>query len=176
MSTTAGDPIADPEGYRALLFAQLGDDDPAEVQAATPAALRALLREAGDRVRRRPGPGRWSALECIGHIVDAEIVSAARYRWVPAHDRPPLAPYDQELWVERLRHVDDDPDELLTMFEGIRAANVALWRRSSADERARAGLHEERGEERLDVMFRMLAGHDRLHTAQARKALRSASR
>jgi DinB superfamily len=174
MSDTA-DPVADPGGYRALLLSYLGDDDPAEAQSATPRALRELVRDAGDRLRQRPADGEWSALECVGHIVDAEIVCSARYRWVLAHDRPPLLPYDQELWASRLRHVDADPDELLTMFEGLRAANVALWRRTSPEERARYGLHEERGQESFDVMFRMLGGHDRLHMEQARRALRSTS-
>ena len=28
----------------------------------------------------------WSVLECLGHALDAEIVSSARYRWILAHD------------------------------------------------------------------------------------------
>ena len=50
-------------------------------------------------------------------------------------------------------------------------ANVALWRL----ERERSGegreLHRERGPESFDLMFRMLAGHDRVHLDQARRAL-----
>ena len=172
---SAADPVFDPQGYQALLLSQLGDDDPGDVQAATPAALRVLVREAGDRLRVRPAEGEWSVIECIGHITDAEISVSARYRWVLAHDRPPLMPYDQDLWVSKLRHNDDDPEELLTMFEGLRAANVALWRRSRPEERARAGMHQERGEESFELMFRCLAGHDRLHTAQARRALEQTS-
>ena len=41
----------------------------------------------------------------------------------------------------------------------------------STTDRARFGVHNERGTESLDLMFRMLGGHDRVHLAQARAAL-----
>jgi hypothetical protein len=168
---TSPDPISDPSGYQRHLLGLLGTDDPAAVQAGTLAEWRALLAEAGDRVRERPEPGEWSVLECLGHASDAEIVYAGRYRWILAHDEPPLIGYDQDLWVQRLRHGDDDPAELLAIFEPLRAANLALWARSSESERARVGMHAERGPESLDLSFRLIAGHDRFHLAQARRAL-----
>jgi hypothetical protein len=96
---------------------------------------------------------------------------SARYRWVLAHDEPELVGYDQDLWVDGLRHNDDDPGDLLGAFEAARRANIALWRRSSPEERARVGIHRERGRESFDLMFRLLAGHDRVHLDQADRAL-----
>jgi hypothetical protein len=32
-------------------------------------------------------------------------------------------------------------------------------------------MHQERGPESYDLAFRMIAGHDRLHVAQAERAL-----
>jgi hypothetical protein len=37
------------------------------------------------------------------------------------------------------------------------------------------GIHAERGRESFDLLFRMLAGHDRFHLAQARRALDAVS-
>lgn len=165
------DPVADPAAYQRHLLALLGEDDPAEVQAATPDAWRALVEETGDRVRDRPEREEWSVLECLGHAVDAEIVYAGRYRWILAHEEPPLIGYDQDLWVERLRHRDDDPARLLELLAVLRSANLALWRRTTSEERARIGRHAERGPESLDLSFRLIAGHDRFHLAQARRAL-----
>lgn len=169
--TTSPDPVADPDGYRRHLLGLLGQDDPAVVQSATPAGLRGLADEAGAALRVRPLPDEWSVLECIGHIFDAEVVMAGRYRWVVAHDEPPLIGYDQDLWVDRLRHGEDEPDEILDGFESLRGANVALWKRTPPEDRSRVGVHAERGPESYDTMFRMLAGHDRFHIAQARRAL-----
>jgi hypothetical protein len=167
----AGTELTDPGAYVAGLLELLGDDDPAEAQASAPAQVRAVIAEAGGDLRRRPAPTEWSVLGCVAHLVDAELVSAARYRWIVAHDEPPLAPYDQDLWADRLHNVDEDPDALLTLFEALRAANLDLWRRSSEEDRARIGMHAERGPESFDLTFRMLAGHDRLHLGQARSTL-----
>jgi DinB superfamily len=169
--SVAGDPVLDPTGYQRLLLDALGDDDPADAQAGTAGALRDLAVEAGDDLRTAPDPGEWSVLECVGHIVDSELIASVRYRWILAHDRPPLVPYDQDLWVTGLRHREDDPEMLLDVFESLRAANLDLWSRSSDEQRARVGMHAERGPESDDLTFRLAAGHDRIHAGQARRAL-----
>jgi hypothetical protein len=165
------DPVADPAEYQRHILSLLGQDDPAEVQAATPTTLRELIDEAADDVRMRPEPNEWSVLECLGHLADSEIVASARYRWVVAQDRPRLIGYDQDLWVDGLRHGRDDPAALLALFVALRLANLDLWSRSTAEERDRVGLHEERGPESYELIFRLAAGHDRFHVAQAHRAL-----
>jgi hypothetical protein len=165
------DPVTEAAAYQRYLSDLVGDDDPTQVQASTPTAWRALVEEAGSRVAERPEPGEWSVLECLGHATDAEIVYAARYRWIVAHEEPTLIGYDQDRWVDRLRHRDDDPEELLALFEALRRANLALWERSTEQERARAGMHTERGPESYELSFRLIAGHDRFHLDQARRAL-----
>jgi len=168
------DPVRQADAYRQSLLAALGDDDPAEAQAQAPAAIRALVREAGPRLRVRPQPGEWSALECLGHLTDGELVVAGRYRWILAADEPPIIGYDQDAWVARLRHADDDVDRLLDFFEALRMANLELWSRIAPVDRARVGLHSERGPESLELTFRLAAGHDRVHLAQARRAVEAA--
>ena len=170
------DPIAQAAAYQQSLLAALGDDDPAEVQAAGPANARAVVEEAGPHLRTRPEPREWSVLLCLAHIADAELVMAGRYRWVLAHDRPELIGYDQDRWVDTLHGDDEDPEALLGQYAQLRAGNVALWRRSTEVDRARVAVHRERGEESYDLMFRMLAGHDRVHMAQARRALEAVRR
>ena len=168
---TTPDPIAEAAAYQRHLLDALGDDDPAIAQASTPASARQLVADAGAHLRTVPEPGEWSVLECIGHIVDAELVVAGRFRWILAHDEPELIGYDQDLWVSALGHRDDDPATLLALFEALRAANLELWRRTPHADRARVGIHRERGRESFDLSFRMLAGHDRVHMAQARATL-----
>jgi hypothetical protein len=168
---TPPDPVAQAAAYQRMLLGALGDDDPAEVAAQGPANARALVAEAGADLRTRPAPREWSVLLCIAHLADGELVMSGRYRWVLAHDRPELIGYDQDLWVDNLHSDDEDPEELLGQYAALRAANVRLWRRASETDRARVGVHRERGPESFDLMFRMLAGHDRVHLAQARRAL-----
>jgi len=166
------DPVADPQGYQRHLLSLLGDDDPAVVQHATPGAWHTMVDLAGERLHDVPAEGEWSVYGCLAHAVDAEIVMSGRYRWVLAHDEPEIVGYDQDLWVARL-HGDREPPAaaLLALFAALREANLALWRRSSDEDRARIGVHTERGPESYDLAFRMIAGHDRFHLRQARETL-----
>jgi hypothetical protein len=165
------DPIAEPQAYQQHLLGLLGDDDPAEVQSGTVAVWITLLDAAGTDATTRPGPTEWSVAECLAHAVDAEIVMSARYRWIVAHDEPPLLGYDQDLWVDRLPRAGEEPAEHLATLAALKEANVALWQRSTADQRARVGIHAERGPESYELSYRMIAGHDRFHLAQAERAL-----
>ena len=165
------DPVSAPDAYRQSLLAALGADDPADVMSATPASLRQLVDDAGPDLRTRPAESEWSVLECIGHIADAELVTAGRIRWILAEAEPDIVGYDQDRWVSGLRHGDDDPGELLELFDALRRANLALWRRTPDADRARIGIHRERGPESFGLTIRLIAGHDRIHLAQARAAL-----
>ncbi len=103
---------------------------------------------------------------------------SGRYRWIVAQDEPPLLGYDQDLWVQRL-HADTDAEstaDLLAAFAALRQTNLSMWRRSTEAERARVGLHDERGPENYDLSFRMIAGHDRFHLRQARETLEAVTR
>jgi DinB family protein len=115
-------------------------------------------------------------LGCLAHIVDAELISSARYRWIVAHDVPDIVGYDQALWVARLHGAADDPADLIALFEALRGSNLSMWARSTPEQRGRIGMHRERGPESYDLTFRLLAGHDRIHMAQARAALEAARR
>ena len=168
---TSPDPITDPQAYQQHLLALLGADDPAVVQEATAVSMAQMSADAGPHLRRIPQPGEWSVLGCIAHVVDAEVAMSGRYRWILAHDRPRLVGYDQDLWVERLHPPEETVAELLALFEPLRTANLALWRRSSDEDRARVGIHSERGPESYDLCFRMIAGHDRFHLEQAARTL-----
>jgi len=101
---------------------------------------------------------------------------STRYRLILAHDEPELVGYDQDLWVDRLHSSDESAEALMALFEPLRAANLALWKRSDESQRARIGMHAERGPESYDLVFRMLAGHDRFHLAQAYRALAAVQR
>ena len=165
------DPVARTSEYQQMLLGVLGERDPAQVIASVPDELDRLVGEAGEHLRTRPAEGEWSPIEILGHLLDAEIVLAGRYRWILAHDEPPLIAYDQDLWVGRLRHRDDDPAEMLALFRALVRSHLHLWERTPAADRARVGMHAERGPESYEQSFRMLAGHGLFHLAQLRRTL-----
>lgn len=117
------DPVASPDAYRREILSWLGEDDPGAVPAATVERMRDLVLGAGDRLRARPEPREWSVIECIGHLVDSEIIASARIRWILAEDEPDIVGYDQDRWVDALRHRDEDPDALIALFGALRRSS-----------------------------------------------------
>src|SRR5205809_6260609 len=165
------DPVAEADAYRHMLLGLLGDQDPAQVQAELADQLEEVVNQAGPRLRTRPAPGEWSALEVLAHNLDAEIVLAGRYRWILAQDEPPLVGYDQDRWVERLHRPGENPEEMLAMFRVLRRSHLALWARTSPSDRARVGIHSERGPESFELSFRLMSGHGLFHLGQMSRTL-----
>jgi hypothetical protein len=162
--------------YRKSVLDALGLDDPVVVQETEPELWRRLIDQAGAHLRTRPDAGEWSVIECLGHMTDSELVTSARYRWVLAESEPTLVGFDQSAWAARLNHSAEDAAALLDFFGAMRRANVALWRRTPVADRARIGHHAERGPESFELLFRLQAGHGRIHRAQAERALATARR
>jgi hypothetical protein len=165
------DPVQKPNEYQALLLSVLGDRDPGEVYEQLDQLTAAQVSEAGDQLRTRPEEGEWSVLELLGHLTDAELMIGSRCRSILAQHEPPLPGYDQDAWVASQRHNEADPEDLLTLLATLRSANLRLWRGASEAERARLGIHAERGPESFDLTFRLGAGHGLLHLGQMRRTL-----
>jgi hypothetical protein len=153
--------------YITAVLGLLGDRDPLSVLRETPAALRhAIEGVPAERLRQPERPGKWSIVQVLQHLADSDIVWAWRMRLILAQDRPPITGYDQDLWAERLHYEDADPGEALELFDVLRRANLRLVARATPADLARVGAHVERGEESLDRLRRLYAGHDLLHLNQ----------
>jgi hypothetical protein len=99
------DPVKEFEAYRDELLARLGDGDPVEVLARTPAQLEARLSGlTEDVLAKRPRAGAWSVKEIIGHLGDSEWVYGYRMRLMLSHERPAIAGYDQDVMVAGMAH------------------------------------------------------------------------
>jgi hypothetical protein len=150
----------------------LGGLDPIESMHKSPKRLKKLLKDVSEkRLAARPAPGKWSIKEVVAHLADHEIVLGARFRFVAALDRPPITGYDQDAFVERLGVDKTSTEDLLKDFSSVRKANVRLLERLPLEARTRVGIHSERGEESLEDMIVMYAGHDLIHLQQIERML-----
>jgi hypothetical protein len=94
------------------------------------------------------------------------LVFGWRIRLVLAQDRPPVTGYDQDRWAARLHYSEGDPVEAIERFGVLRRANLRLLERASEADLQRVGVHAERGEETLEHLINLYAGHDLLHLRQ----------
>ena len=102
----------------------------------------------------------------VQHLADSELVWGYRLRMVLAQDRPPITGYDQDLWAQRLDYAHADVGQAIADFQTLRTANLRLIDRATAADLQRVGVHAERGEESVEHMIRLYAGHDLLHLRQ----------
>jgi hypothetical protein len=153
--------------YTKAILELLGDRDPIPVLEQTMPLLRkALAGLSSDDEAKREAPGKWSVRHVMQHLVDSELVWSWRLRSVLAQDRPTLTGYDQDLWAERLGYDETDAARAMMEFSVVRNANLRLLHRASPQDLKRVGVHAERGDESVEHMMRLYAGHDLLHLKQ----------
>jgi len=157
----------DSPAYIDALLAHLGDRDPLEAFAATPAALREATAGLSDAALRTPeAPGKWSVIEVLKHLADVEFVLGFRYRKIAGEPGSPIPAINQDLWTRELHYAEADLAQTLDDFEAVRAVNLRFLRGLPASYAERAGIHEERGEESLGTVMRLYAAHDCYHLMQ----------
>src|SRR5688500_11975889 len=93
---------ADAAAYVAAVLDLVGDRDPLAVLLDTPEAVRRAIHGLTLQELRAPErPGKWSIVQVLQHLADAEVVWGWRMRLILAQDRPVLTGYDQDRWAER---------------------------------------------------------------------------
>ena len=130
------------------------------------AAARALEGLTPSQLRQPEAPGKWSIAQVLQHLADSDLVWGWRLRLILAHDRPPITGYDQDLWAERLHYADADPVQALDELRVLRRGNLWLLDRATPQDLKRVGVHSERGEESVEYLIGLYAGHDLLHLRQ----------
>jgi hypothetical protein len=165
------------KAYTGAVLDLLGARKPMDVLQETPPALRQFLGGLTERQIAEPeAKGKWSVRQVVQHLADSELVWGYRLRMVLAEDRPRLTGYDQDLWAERLRYDEANAALAADDFEVLRRSNLRLLAGASGDALKRVGVHAERGEESVEHMIRLYAGHDLLHLAQLDRIRRAVSR
>lgn len=158
--------------YTKRLLDLLGNDDPVAALAEGPGRIDALLAGARRAGFDRPWEqGKWTARQIFGHLAAAEIGIGFRLRQALSEDDHRVQPFEQDLWVRR--DGGGDPDVAVAAYKAVRAFNLQMIRALPAADLARVVDHPERGKESVDLMVRMLAGHDRNHFAQLEKIARA---
>jgi hypothetical protein len=145
---------------------------PLAVQAATAKKLEGLIKGVSTgKLRKRPAPDKWSVSEILAHLAEAEIVGAFRMRLILGAPGTPIAAFDQNAWVISGHYEKRDPRKSVEQFRVVREANLALLKSLTAEQWKHYGMHAERGQETIEHIVRMFAGHDINHLQQIERIL-----
>jgi hypothetical protein len=158
--------------YIQRITTHVNGKQPLAVQAATPKKLERLIGSAPTpKLRKRPAADQWSVSEIVAHLADAEIVIGFRMRLILGAPGSPIAAYDQDSWVTSGHYENRDPRKSVEQFRIDREANLALLKSLTPEQWKQYGMHSERGEETIEHIVRMTAGHDVNHLQQIERIL-----
>ncbi len=102
----------------------------------------------------------------MAHLSDAEIVIGFRMRLILGAPGTPIAAFDQDAWVISLHYEKRDPRKSVEQFRVAREANLALLKSLTPEQWKHYGMHAERGQETIEHIVRLMAGHDLNHLKQ----------
>ena len=119
---------------------------------------------------RKPEPGEWSALECLGHAADTEELVFTRRVKGFLDGVQVLQNYDPDTMGTPITDATD-PVELAKQLAPRRAANVELLATLSESDLDRASRHSELGPVTLRQFLNEYWAHDTMHLVQAERAL-----
>lgn len=135
--------------YMAMMLGDDGTLDNAELVAAYAQGVDDLRSAVADmtpeQVLARPIPGKWSTVECVGHIADTEIFFTDRIVRTIAMERPLLMNPGENLYIERLDYQGFDLDEQLALFTALRRHATRILREQPPEGRSRTAVHSESG-------------------------------
>ena len=158
--------------YTQRILANAQGQDPLKTQSATSKKLARLLKGVpAAKLRKRPAPEQWSVAEILAHLADAEIVIGWRMRSILGAPGTPVQAFDQNAWVIAGHYEKRDPRKSIELHRVMREANLALLKSLSPDQWQHFGQHAERGQESIEHIVRMMAGHDINHIRQIERIL-----
>ena len=159
--------------YIQRITAHVEGKEPPAVPAATAKKLERLIKGVPtSKLRKRPAADKWSVREIVAHLADAEIVIGFRMRLILGAPGTPIAAYDQDAWVASGHYEKRDPRKSVQQFSAVREANLALLESLTPEQWKHYGVHSERGQETIERMVRMTAGHDMNHLQQIEEIVR----
>lgn len=162
-----------PQQYMQRILGHTQGQDPIKLQSATPKKLARLVKGVSTaKLRKRPAPDKWSVAEILVHLADVEIVVGWRMRSILGAPGTPIQAFDQNAWVTAGHYQKRDPRKALAQHRVAREANLDLLKSLTPDQWKQFGMHSERGQESIEHIVRMLAGHDLNHLQQIERILK----
>jgi hypothetical protein len=151
--------------YVARLLGLVGSQDHWALLEAAPGRLSQLWSRIGPAgLAVAFGPGKWSARAVFAHLADVEMAIGFRIRQTVAEDDHQIQAFDQDDWARGYESAD--AALAVPAHAALRRWNLSFFHSLDPGQLSRSGFHPERGEETVDRMIRMLAGHDLNHLAQ----------
>jgi len=154
--------------YFAKYIKLVGDDALAALRAQSASTPRVLSGLSEAQAMHRYAPGKWSVKEVVGHVMDMERVFAYRALTAARADSTPLPGVDENGWMPAAPFDRRPLPELVSEFQAVRAASVAMF--SGFDEESLTRMGTANGNPvSVRAIAHIIAGHELHHVALLRE-------
>jgi len=165
--------VETPQQYTQRILSHSQGQDAIKVQSGTNKKLARLIKGIPTaKLKKRPASDKWSVAEILAHLADAEIVIGWRMRSILGAPGTPIQAFDQNSWVASGHYDKRDPRKSIELHRVVREANLALLKSLTPEQWKQYGQHAERGQESIEHVVRMMAGHDVNHLQQIEHMLK----
>jgi hypothetical protein len=155
------------EEYKKRISGLVAGKDPVKIQSNTIAHIERLVQGvSNEKLAKRPAPENWSITEILAHLSETELVGGYRMRSVIGAPGCVIVGFDQDAWAVAGKYAQRDPHKSLQLFRALREANLELLASLEPGQWKHHGVHSERGEESIERIAIMYAGHDLNHISQ----------
>lgn len=121
------------------------------------------LRSIADKADHRYAPGKWTIAEVLHHCCDTERIFSYRALCIARGEKTPLPGMDQDVYMAAARTNERSFESLVSEFEAIRAATLALAG-SLSDEVVGNEGNASGSPVTVRGLFSIIAGHLAHHT------------
>lgn len=170
MSLASSRPAADECSPYYFTYIQLvPDGDIVRALETQHADIHALLERVTDaRAAESPAPGEWSIKQVVAHLSDAERLFAFRALWFARGEQAELPGMEPNPWVELSDSNARALSDLLTEFDHVRAASIALFANLDAAAWDRRGIASG-AVMSVRALAWIVAGHELHHNRSLRE-------
>ncbi|HLP10591.1 MAG TPA: DinB family protein [Flavobacteriales bacterium] len=115
-----------------------------------PAKLRAMT---GEFVSQRPGPGKWSRKEIMGHLIDSAFNNQQRFVRMQLEKHQDLLQYKQNEWVTLQNYQGMDWNRIIDLWQDLNRHIVHIWKNLDQTKLSNTGSFPDYGTQTLQYII-----------------------
>lgn len=113
----------------------------------------------------RYAEGKWSVAELVQHVIDTERIMSTRALRFTRGEHQVLSGFDHSAYVANSEAGQKSPELLLTEYQAVRAATIALFSGMTTAQLNSEGAFGDSAPVKVKEIGMLMAGHDAHHHA-----------
>lgn len=114
----------------------------------------------------KPGQGKWSIHEIVGHLVDSNIVNSYRIRKIISEPTTPIVTFAHEEWTSEQQFGETALTEMLDVYDAITRYNAILLKKLTEEQWQMFGMKKDERISIAHIIDSFICNHVQGHLGQ----------